>query len=102
MIQISSKREGFRRCGVAHPRGPVTYDDGEFSAEEIEILQAEPMLTVVEIDGGDIAKSPGFDQMTVKELKELCARIEISIPARANKADLIELLNSNTAEAPEA
>jgi hypothetical protein len=46
MIKITSKKHLFRRCGIAHPKGPVEYPDNKFSTKELEILQAEPMLTV--------------------------------------------------------
>ena len=50
MIQVTSKQEGFRRCGVSHPARPTDHPDGNFTEEQIEILKAEPMLTVVEIE----------------------------------------------------
>lgn len=46
MITITSKKEGFRRCGVAHGQTPANYPDDRFTAEELEILQQEPMLVV--------------------------------------------------------
>ena len=48
MIRIVSKREGFRRCGVAHSRTAVDYADDHWSEEELERLKAEPMLVVTE------------------------------------------------------
>lgn len=49
MIRIRSKRHLFRRCGIAHPKVAVAYPDGRFSAAELAILKAEPMLVVEEI-----------------------------------------------------
>ncbi|OGB82021.1 MAG: hypothetical protein A2496_05305 [Burkholderiales bacterium RIFOXYC12_FULL_60_6] len=49
MIRIVSKKEGFRRCGVAHPKGPVEYPDGHWTEEQLAALQAEPMLVVQSI-----------------------------------------------------
>ncbi len=46
MIRISSKREGFRRCGIAHTVTPVDYPDDRWSPAELAQLRAEPMLTV--------------------------------------------------------
>lgn len=46
MITIASKKEGFRRCGVAHSQTPTSYPDDRFTAEELQTLQAEPMLVV--------------------------------------------------------
>ncbi len=48
-LKIIARREGFRRCGVAHPTGPTVYPDGTFTPEQIKILKAEPMLIVEEI-----------------------------------------------------
>ena len=48
-IRITSRKEGFRRCGIAHSEKPVVYPDDRFSAEELEMLEAEPMLIVERI-----------------------------------------------------
>lgn len=50
MIRITAKRDGFRRCGVVHSKAQVEHADGRFSAEELEILKDEPMLTVEVVD----------------------------------------------------
>ena len=47
MILISAKKkDGFRRCGVLHSFEATEHDDGVFTAEQLAILQAEPMLSV--------------------------------------------------------
>lgn len=51
MIIITSKKDGFRRCGVAHPSRPTEHADDKFTEEELVILQEEPMLTVVVSEG---------------------------------------------------
>ena len=52
MIKIASKRHNFRRCGIAHPKGPVEHSDDRFTKKELAILVAEPMLIVeVTVDG---------------------------------------------------
>ena len=53
MIRISSRKEGFRRCGVAHPKGVVDYPDGQWTEEQLAALRAEPMLVVTSITTGD-------------------------------------------------
>lgn len=45
-ITLTSKRDGFRRCGVAHRDVPVTWPDGSFTDEQIAILRDEPALVV--------------------------------------------------------
>lgn len=46
MVRITSKLDGFRRAGVAHPATPTEYQDDAFSEEQLAALKAEPMLTV--------------------------------------------------------
>jgi len=50
MIRIRSRKPGFRRCGVAHPAEWIEHPDDAFSAEQLEILSAEPMLQVETIE----------------------------------------------------
>lgn len=54
-VIITAKREGFRRCGVAHPAHAVKHPDGRWTAAELAVLKAEPML-VVEVTPGPEAK----------------------------------------------
>ncbi len=54
MIRISSKKEGFRRCGVPHSRQPVNYSDDHFSVEELKILRAESMLKVEDVENAPV------------------------------------------------
>ena len=51
-IRIISKREGFRRCNVAHSEEPTFYDLDAFTEDEIRQLTNETMLVVdiVEVD----------------------------------------------------
>lgn len=46
MIRITSKVNGFRRAGLAHPAGPTDYPDDAFTEEQLALLTAEPMLVV--------------------------------------------------------
>ena len=45
-VQITAKKDGFRRAGVAHPAVMTEYADGTFTDEQLAQLKAEPMLTV--------------------------------------------------------
>ena len=51
-LEITSRREGFRRAGRAWSAAPTTVDADAFSAEQLEQLRAEPMLIVVEARDG--------------------------------------------------
>jgi len=46
MFEITSKREGFRRAGVAHSVAPTSYPDDAFTKEQWATLRAEENLTV--------------------------------------------------------
>lgn len=100
MIRISSKREGFRRCGVAHPKEPVEYPDDKFSKEEIAVLEAEPTLTVEYTEDPVIAETPAPEDMTVAALKGLLNKLKVSYDSSAKKAVLIDLVKANTGEPP--
>jgi hypothetical protein len=69
MIKIRSKKAGFRRCGIAHPKEAVQYPDDRFSEEELAILQAEPML-VVEIVKEQEEKAADADASPATEADE--------------------------------
>ena len=49
MIIIIAKKDGFRRCGIAHSKEPTEYPDDRFSAKELNDLSAEAMLIVEEV-----------------------------------------------------
>ena len=56
MIKITSKKEGFRRCGIAHSAKGKFYGDDRFTAAELKILKADTTLIVEAVkkakDGG--------------------------------------------------
>ncbi len=60
-VCITSKKEGFRRCGIPHSTEPTTYPEGRWSEEEIETLMAEPMLTVTFVASEEEAPEQGAD-----------------------------------------
>lgn len=66
MIRIKSLREGFRRGGVAHSVAPAEYPDNHFTADELEQLLFEPMLSV-EVLPNDT------DTLTVQEARQAIA-----------------------------
>ncbi|APC16294.1 hypothetical protein BLL42_11350 [Pseudomonas frederiksbergensis] len=41
---ITAKRDGFRRCGIAHPGKPTSYPDDFFTEEQLRALDKEPQL----------------------------------------------------------
>ena len=81
MIVITSKREGFRRCGVAHEAGPTQWPDDRWTEAELAALMAEPMLTVAQVaddpQPGDATPPP----LGLVEDEDDPAVIEVDPPA---------------------
>lgn len=48
-IQITARRNGFRRLGIAHSANTVTWPDDQFSESELQILENDPNLIVVRL-----------------------------------------------------
>lgn len=49
-IRITSTVDGFRRAGVAHARTPTDWPAEAFTATQLAQIEAEPRLTVQQID----------------------------------------------------
>ena len=60
MIKITSKKEGFRRCGIAHPAKATEYENNKFTKTQLAALKKEPMLVVEIIK--DKPEKPGKDK----------------------------------------
>ncbi|ECC3819063.1 hypothetical protein AIE71_25030 [Salmonella enterica subsp. enterica] len=58
MIYITSKRDGFWRCGIAHSETTTAYPDDRFTPDELARLEAEPMLIVSRDAPGDAGAGP--------------------------------------------
>lgn len=58
MIYITSKRDGFWRCGISHRETTTAYPDDRFTPDELARLEAEPMLIVSRDAPGDTGAGP--------------------------------------------
>lgn len=67
-VRITSKQEGFRRCGVAHSSKPVVWPDDKFSSMQLKQLQTEPMLIVDIVSDAVSEPAPVSQVMTLGEL----------------------------------
>lgn len=108
-ITITSKKDGFRRAGMAHPAKPNTYPDGTFTAEQLKALQADPMLVVHVTapepekpkDSGETTDEPAgkaLADMTKKELAAWLAENKVAFPTSASKDELVALAEAKVAE----
>ena len=48
VIEITARREGFRRCGVAHSATTKAWPADAFTPEQLAVLNADPMLIGVQ------------------------------------------------------
>ena len=70
MIVITAKKDGFRRAGIAHPARATAHADDSITAEQLEMLQAEPMLAVqVTEDAAKKAGSPASAKELIQTIK---------------------------------
>ena len=83
-IEITCKRPGFRRAGIAHP-AKASYPADRFTAAELAALRAEPMLVVLEVVTPSDAGVPGPDAPHNVELPVQFAA-EAPAPAPVAKA----------------
>ncbi|CAB1206759.1 MULTISPECIES: HI1506-related protein [Serratia] len=61
-IQITARREGFRRCGIAHSAKTTTYEDGHFTPKQLAELGNDPQLVVVRIAAGVATDDQDLDK----------------------------------------
>ena len=72
-IQIVCTNPGMRRLGVVHP-AVKTYDDGEWTAEQLDVLRADPAFVVSEVaKNGAVTRGPEFDAAVFDEVKKQLA-----------------------------
>ena len=81
MIRIRAKRHNFRRCGIAHPKDPMTYPDDRFSAKELKILKAETMLIVEVFQTGDSKLKTRIAEETASDRGDLVFAAKAAIAA---------------------
>lgn len=109
MIIINSKVDGYRRCGVEHPARPTQYPDGAFTEEQLENLSTCDMLEVSRQEEPEPEKKeppkdnqngdqipPDLEKLTVAELKEMANQMNMDIPGKATKKEIIELISAAT------
>lgn len=77
-IRIIAKREGFRRCDMAHSETPTFHEPDAFTAEQLQQLTTDPMLVVdlVEVDDDGQAEVVASPAAQVKAAKSKSAAKE--------------------------
>lgn len=83
IVRIKSKRDGYRRCGIAHPRLPTDHPAERFTEGMLAKLQADPVLTVELLDGEVPGASPEAGQAATGQAGEPTKAPVKPAPAKA-------------------
>lgn len=75
VIDITAKRDGFRRAGKVHSETTTTYPLSDFTKAQLEQLKNEPML-VVAIRNANEQQAGLNDEITQQQLKTLTAELD--------------------------
>lgn len=96
VIDITAKRDGFRRAGKVHSEQTRTYPLSEFTKAQLEQLQNEPMLVVAIRNANDQQAGPS-DELK-RQVLQLEGDLQILVTqeadARKQVADLTTELDS--------
>jgi len=85
-IIIEAKRDGFRRCGIAHPGKPTKYADDFFTEEQLKALAKEPQLICA-------YEEDEFDQVQDEPNEDLS---QVALPQAPDAAPVTESQASQT------
>lgn len=96
MIYITSKREGFARCGVRFSETTTPYPDDRFSPEQLADLESEPMLIVSRESAGMSAGQAAEQISRLKNALDV-AEHEVAV-VTAERDALYQQLADMTAE----
>lgn len=91
MIRITSKKDGFYRCGVSHPAKPTDYPDDRFAEAELKALKNEPMLEVQKLKGDP--ENPSSAEVAVND-----AEVEQQLKAALQELEGLKALQSDLTE----
>ncbi|EAQ6363559.1 hypothetical protein DOH76_07855 [Salmonella enterica subsp. enterica serovar Oranienburg] len=96
MIFITSKREGFARCGVRFSETTTSYPDDRFTPEQLADLEAEPML-IVSREGAGMTAGQAAEQ--ISRLKDVLSDAQQELAVVTGERDILsQQLAERTAE----
>lgn len=95
-VQITARRDGFRRLGIAHSASTITYPDGRFTKAEVAILKNDPNLIVTEV--ADIADAASMEEKLKAALSEIIELKDKIIDINAEKFELKGQLDASLAQ----
>lgn len=96
VIDITAKRDGFRRAGMVHSEQTRTYPLSQFTKEQLKQLRDEPMLVVAIRNAADQQAGPSDElkQQVLQLEGDLQILVTQEADARKQVADLSTELDS--------
>lgn len=86
-VKITAKRDGFRRCGIAHSETTTTWPDDHFTRAQLRELEAEPNLVVIRVaDENEMA----LQKDTLIEVKARVIELEAVVLQLNSDADVLK------------
>lgn len=102
-IQITAKRDGFRRCGMAHSDKTQTYADDRFTPAELAVLEAEDQLVVVRLSDQQLKANTGVvsDQLASaqQKIETLTDNLQTTTEQLTAANSQVEKLNGDLSQA---
>ncbi|MCX9056598.1 HI1506-related protein [Citrobacter portucalensis] len=98
-IQITAKRDGFRRCGIAHSETTTTYADEHFTQAQLQELKSEPNLIVIEVAEG--AETGNVHTALVDAGNRIVELEAVALQLNSDASELKSKLDTVTAERDE-
>jgi len=94
MIRITAKKDGFRRCGLAHGKEPVEYPNDHFTAAQLKQLKAEPMLVVEVVE----ERKPSADELIAMIAQaESTAAVDALLPDNEKRKTVLKAVEDRRA-----
>ena len=95
VIDITAKRNGFRRAGMVHSEQTQTYLLSQFTDEQLKQLQEEPMLVVaIRNKDDDSGQQPGSSDELRQKITQLEGDVQILVSQEADARNQVTALTA--------
>lgn len=87
-VQITARRDGFRRLGIAHSEKTTTWPDSRFTANELDVLKNDPNLIVVVVSDAQASGQP--DTAELDKAKTRITELEAAVTQLSTDGDSLK------------
>lgn len=99
ILRITAKRDGYRRCGVAHPGAATDHEIDAFDAKQIETLKQDSMLIVQELDAGAAADTADAKDEIDRRRAHAANELKEAVEDRKKAAEELDAAKADRAKA---